>query len=339
MDAELVRQTAVDGGMIPFTTIPAAGLHGVGLRSLPRNLVQLGRGALAARQRLSEFRPGVMLFTGGYLAAPVALVGWRIPSLLYVPDIEPGLALKFLARFATCIAVTTEESQNYFPARTRTVVTGYPTRAEFDRWDRAAGRTYFDLDGDTPVVLVFGGSQGARSINNALLDCLPGLLTRTQSGRQLHVIHISGRRDWDDVQARRDALPAELRPRYQAYAYLHEMGAALACADLVVSRAGASCLGEYPQFGLPAVLTPYPHAWRYQRVNAEYLSDRGAALIVADEALIVDLQATIERLFENRDQLAAMRSAMAALHTPGAAGRLAALLKELAGDGKAMGKG
>lgn len=339
MDAELVRQTAVGGGLIPFTTIPAAGLHGVGLRSLPRNLLQLGRGVLAARRQISDFEPDVMLFTGGYLAAPVALVGRRIPSLLYVPDIEPGLALKFLARFATCIAVTTEESREYFAARARTVVTGYPTRAEFDRWDRRAGRAYFELDNDTPVVLVFGGSQGARSINEALLDCLPGLLTRSQTGRQLHIIHISGRRDWDVVQARRESLPAELLPRYRAYAYLHEMGAALACADLVVSRAGASCLGEYPQFGLPAVLTPYPHAWRYQRVNAEYLSDRGAAVIVADEALSADLQPTIERLFEKPDELAAMRTAMSALHTPGAAGRLAALLEELAASGKAMGKG
>ena len=339
MDAELVKQTAVDGGMIPFTTIPAAGLHGVGLRALLRNLLQLGRGGLAARRRLSDFRPDVMLFTGGYLAAPVALVGRRIPSLLYVPDIEPGMALKFLARFATCIALTTEESRDYFPPRTRMVVTGYPTRAEFDRWDRPAGRAFFDLDQDTPVVLVFGGSQGARSINNALLDCLPGLLTRTEAGRQLHVVHISGRRDWDTVQARREALPSDLLPRYRAYAYLHEMGAALACADLVISRAGASCLGEYPQFGLPAVLTPYPHAWRYQRINAEYLSDRGAAVIVTDEALSKDLQPTIERLFDNRNELAVMRSAMAALHAPGAAGRLAALLQELATSGMAKGKG
>jgi UDP-N-acetylglucosamine--N-acetylmuramyl-(pentapeptide) pyrophosphoryl-undecaprenol N-acetylglucosamine transferase len=339
MDAELVKQTAVDGGMIPFTTIPAAGLHGVGLRALPRNLLQLGRGTMAARGRLAEFKPDVMLFTGGYLAAPVALVGRRIPSLLYVPDIEPGLALKFLARFATCVALTTEESRDYFPARTRKVVTGYPTRAEFERWDRAAGRDFFDLDNDTPVALVFGGSQGARSINNALLDCLPGLLTRTDAGRQLHIVHISGRRDWDAVQARRDSLPAELLPRYRAYAYLHEMGAALACADLVISRAGASCLGEYPQFGLPAVLTPYPHAWRYQRVNAEYLSDRGAAVIVADEALSEDLQPTIESLFKNREQLAAMRSAMTALHTPGAAGRLAVLLQELATSSKTKGIG
>src|SRR5512143_4310367 len=109
MEAELVRREG-----IRYATIPAAGLHGVGLSQLPRNLLLMSRGIGAARRHVRGFRPDVMLFTGGYLAAPMAVAGREVPTLLFVPDIEPGLALKFLARFADRIAVTSSDSQRYF---------------------------------------------------------------------------------------------------------------------------------------------------------------------------------------------------------------------------------
>ena len=109
METQLVERSG-----IPFRTIPAAGVHGIGLRTLPRNLWQLGRGILASRRILREFKPDVLFFTGGYVAVPMALAGWKVPSLLYVPDIEPGLALNTLARFAEKIAVTAEDSLPLF---------------------------------------------------------------------------------------------------------------------------------------------------------------------------------------------------------------------------------
>ena len=125
MEADLVAREA-----IPFEAIPAAGVHGVGLRALPGNLWRLVRGTLAARRLVRQFQPDVMLFTGGYVAAPVAVASPGIPKLLYVPDIEPGMALKFLARFANRIAVSAEPSRSYFPRAEKVVVTGYPTRPE-----------------------------------------------------------------------------------------------------------------------------------------------------------------------------------------------------------------
>ncbi len=109
METQLVERNG-----IPFKTIPAAGVHGIGLRTLPRNLWQLGRGVFASRRILREFKPDVLFFTGGYVAVPMALAGWKVPSLLYVPDIEPGLALNTLARFADRIAVTAQDSFRYF---------------------------------------------------------------------------------------------------------------------------------------------------------------------------------------------------------------------------------
>ena len=314
---------------ISFAAIPAAGVHGVGLRALPGNLLRLARGIFAARRILKEFKPDVLFFTGGYVAVPMAVAGWRIPSLLYVPDIEPGLALKFLARFADRITVTTPTSIRYFAKKERVVATGYPTRANLSLWNKASAREAIGLSDDLPVLLVFGGSRGARSINNALLKNLPALLKKAQ------IVHISGELDWRTADKAKENLSREQAARYHLFAYLHdEMGAALASADLAISRAGASTLGEFPLFGLPALLVPYPHAWRYQKVNADYLSQRGAALIIEDEALAEQLETIVSSLLENPAKLEAMRDAMKRVARPQAADKIGEHLLSLAGKRK-----
>jgi UDP-N-acetylglucosamine--N-acetylmuramyl-(pentapeptide) pyrophosphoryl-undecaprenol N-acetylglucosamine transferase len=328
MEYDLVQRAGV-----AFEAIPAAGLHGVGLRALPGNLLQLGRGMQAAGRILRRFRPDVLFFTGGYVAGPFALVGRRAPIALYVPDIEPGLALKGLARFADRIAVTAAESRSFFSKKARLEVTGYPVRPDLDRWTRPGAqreaRQLLGLQPDLPSLLVFGGSKGARSINRALLACLPGLLPEMQ------VLHLSGSLDWPEVQAAQAALPKQIDPslagRYHAYAYLHEeMAAALASADLVVSRAGASTLGEFPLFGLPAILVPYPYAWRYQRVNAQYLEQRGAATLLPDEEMPARLAGLVLELTHAPQRLEAMRQAARRLARPEAAQAVAQVLIDLA---------
>ncbi|RPJ25209.1 MAG: undecaprenyldiphospho-muramoylpentapeptide beta-N-acetylglucosaminyltransferase, partial [Chloroflexi bacterium] len=156
MEASLVKRQG-----IPFRSIPAAGVHGVSLLTLPRNFALLGRGVLAARRLINDFKPDVLFFTGGYVAVPVALAGYSIPALLYVPDIEPGMALKSLARFADVIAVTTEQSQKFF--KKRVYETGYPLRPDLALWDRQTAHRHLGISGSLPVLLVFGGSKGARS--------------------------------------------------------------------------------------------------------------------------------------------------------------------------------
>jgi len=126
-------------------------------------------------------------------------------------------------------------------------------------------------------------------------------------------------------------LPANYQKRYHTFPYLHEMGAALTASDLVVSRAGASVLGEYPLFGLPAVLVPYPYAWRYQQVNALYLVNHGAAVIVDDAHLAGELLSTVLSLLGDVPRLENMRVAMRSLYYPHAAQDLAASLIDLAG--------
>ena len=319
MEESLVKRQG-----ITFQSIPAAGVHGVGLVTLPRNRATIGRGVLAARRILGEFKPDAMFFTGGYVAVPVALAGRSIPSMLYVPDIEPGMALKSLAGFSDVIAVTTAESQKFFNKKVFEM--GYPLRPDLALWDRSTAHRHLGISGERPSLLVFGGSKGARTINMAVLNSLRPLLEKFE------IIHLTGELDWNLVRHNREQLPMDLAARYHAMPYLHDMGAALAAADLVLSRAGASSLGEFPLFGLPAILVPYPHAWRYQKVNADHLARRGAAVILEDHLLDKDLMSTLTVLLENPNKLKAMRAAMFELSHPRAAEKIASALIKLAGD-------
>lgn len=245
--------------------------------------------------------------------------------LIYLPDLEPGLAIRLLSRFATRVAVSFPEVWRYFAAD-KTVVTGYPVRAAFFTADRAAARTTFGLGTESPVVTVFGGSRGARSINRAVSAILDELLQLCE------VIHVSGQLDAEWVAERARSLPPDLQVRYRHYAYLHEeMVDALAAADLVVARAGASTVGEFPALGLPSILVPYPYAGQHQDVNAEYLVQRGAGIKIDDAELSTKLLPTIRALLSERERLAEMGERARALAQPQAAQHIAEELVRLTG--------
>jgi UDP-N-acetylglucosamine:LPS N-acetylglucosamine transferase len=323
MEADLVKREG-----LRFEAIPAAGVHGVGVRALPGNLWKLGRGFFSSRRILRKFRPDVLLFTGGFVAVPMALaarISSQTKSLLYVPDIEPGLALKTIARFSDCIALTVEDSGVYFPKHPSKVVTGYPLRPGLDHWTTTEARSFFALQEELPVLLVIGGSKGARSINQAIAAALPELL------QEMQVIHITGKLDWQMMEQVRAGLPTEQLNRYRPYPYLYdEIGAAMRLANLALTRAGASILGELPIFGLPAILVPYPYAWRYQRVNASYLVKRGAAELIEDAQLAEQIIPKVRELMADHAKREKMSQIMHSLAKPEAAASIVSLLKDLA---------
>jgi UDP-N-acetylglucosamine--N-acetylmuramyl-(pentapeptide) pyrophosphoryl-undecaprenol N-acetylglucosamine transferase len=251
-----------------------------------------------------------------------------VPLLIYLPDLTPGQAIKVTSRLATKVAVSFPEVAHYFPGKA--VVTGYPVRPELLAAEKPAARSSLGLQPDLPVLLVFGGSRGARSINRALLAALPQLLPRCQ------VVHVSGQLDWPEVEQTTKGLVESLSPdlleRYHPYPNLHdEMVQALAAADLAVTRAGASVLGEFPARGLPSILAPYPYAGQHQDANAAYLADRDAAVVIADTDLSARLAPTILELLDAPGELQGISQAAARLARPDAAQNIAALLYEMAG--------
>lgn len=327
MELELVTRAGLD-----IELIPAGGLRGKDPVSAAKGLLALGRGYRRSRQVMRWFEPDALLVTGGYVCVPMTIAAWQanIPILIYLPDIEPGLAIKFLARLADRVAVTADETKAFFRPG-QTLVTGYPVRpdlASTSAEHKAAARQQLGLADNWPVLLVFGGSQGARSINQAVAAAIEQFLAVSQ------VIHVTGKLDIDWVQARRAELPAHWQTRYHVAAYYHEeMTAALQAADLVVSRAGASVLGEFPATGLPAILVPYPYAGSHQKRNAEYLAHHGAAVVIEDAELPVKLGQTTLNLLANRVKLAAMSQASRALSKPEASLRLARAVLEVRHNG------
>jgi UDP-N-acetylglucosamine--N-acetylmuramyl-(pentapeptide) pyrophosphoryl-undecaprenol N-acetylglucosamine transferase len=322
-----VEQELTSRAGIPFQAVESGQLRGMAPWVFARNLLKMAQGARQAGRILADFAPDVLLVTGGFVAGPVVWAAWRagVPILIYLPDIEPGLAIQSLSRFAAKVAVSFPEVAHHFPGKA--VVTGYPVRRAFLEAAEQPGeaRQQLALSENMPVLLVFGGSRGARSINQALAAVLHPLLETCQ------VVHVSGTLDWPQVEARARQVPAALRANYHPFPYLHEeMALALAAADLVVARAGASTLGEFPAFGLPSILVPYPHSGQHQEANADHLVSRGAAQKVPDEELPGKLLATVLDLLNDTKRLTAMSIAAKSLARPDAAARIASALMDLA---------
>lgn len=330
-----MEQALVEQAGLNFEPISALGLRGKNPWTALGGLWALGQGYRRSRQIMGRFRPDVLFVTGGYVCAPVTLAAYRqgTPVIIYLPDLEPGLAIKFLARLARRVAVTTPEAQKFFEPGL-TVVTGYPVRSELFAANHAGetskvqARRRLGLSDDLPVMMVFGGSRGARTINRAITEQLEAYLEVCQ------IIHVSGRLDEAWVKARRAQLPERWQARYQVFAYLHQdMVTALVAADLAISRAGASVLGEFPAVGLPAVLIPYPYAGAHQALNASYLARRRAAVIVNDADLKRSLKETVLSLITHRATLETMSRACQSLAQPEAATRLAQEILEVGGYG------
>jgi len=221
--------------------------------------------------------------------------------------------------------VTAEDSRAYLPAH-KVVVTGYPVHPALWSTDRAAARAHLDVGPDESLLLVFGGSRGAHAINVAVGQALADLVQLAV------VIHVCGHDDEAEFQTRRAALPAELRGRYRLYGYLHEeMPLALVAADLVVSRAGAAVMGEYPAAGVPSVLIPYPYAGAHQNHNANYFVRAGAAVLLENDRLPAgELWPTVRMLLDDPARRAAMARAARELARPDAVQRIIGLLTDLA---------
>jgi undecaprenyldiphospho-muramoylpentapeptide beta-N-acetylglucosaminyltransferase len=342
-DREQVLWIGTNGEM-EEQLIPAAGIRlemirggaivGVSPRESIPNAARLTWSIGTGIRLIREFKPDVMLMTGGYMAPPIAIAAWLqgVPIGIYLPDIEPGASIKFTLPMAKKIAATAGGSEAFVPAE-KLVVTGYPVRHEIRaalRLTKEEALAQFDLAPGRQTLFVFGGSRGAQNINRALITVLPDLL------KDYQVIHVSGTFTWPEVEANLKTLTNEQRNWYRPFAYLHKrMGPAFRAADLVVARAGASMMGEAPAFGLPSILVPLTFAWRYQKVNADYLTERGAAEQLTDETIYEQLLPVVSELLGNAERLTEMAKAAKALDKPQATAQLADFIVDLAKEGRA----
>ena len=295
------------------------------------DLVRLPLGFAAALFHVARFGPSVCLTSGGAMAYPAVLAArlLRVPVYLWEGNVVPGRANRALARWAQRIGATFPGTEQHLP-RAKTAVSGNPIRRSLLRWQRDAGRERLGIGIHDTVLLVTGGSQGSERLNEALSGALPQLLGRAT------VIHHTGPAHLARAEARRAALPAGLRERYQPFGYLkEEMGAALAAADLVIGRAGSSSIAEPLAFGVPLVLIPFGAAMSgHQDANARSAAELGAAVIVRESELSAGrLPAVVLGLLDDPPRLARMRDAAKRAGRPDAATAIARDLLALGGCG------
>ena len=282
-------------------------------------LVAVGTALRVLRRR----RPDVVIGGGGFVAGPAGLAAVlaRVPLVLTEADSHLGLANRLLARWArrVCLAFPIEgrEGERY-------PVVGRPVPSAVVEADRDAARQRFGIAPDARCLLVMGGSQGARSINECAIAAFA-----ERPGREHHVIHLAGRRDFEALEERLAVAPHN--QRYTLLAYEPDLGDCLAACDLVLGRSGGSIF-ELTAAGRPAVLVPYPHAAAgHQEGNAAWMAEAGAATVIRDEELDAErLADEVEALLGDDAKLSAMASASAALAMPDAARRIAGEVLEAA---------
>jgi UDP-N-acetylglucosamine--N-acetylmuramyl-(pentapeptide) pyrophosphoryl-undecaprenol N-acetylglucosamine transferase len=312
-----IENRLVPAAGYPLQLVRVGALKNVSLMTRARTAFDLPRAVWSAGRMLNEFAPDVVIGVGGYASGPamLAAVVKHIPTLAFEPNVVPGFANRVVARFVSGAAVHFEETAKYFR---HAELTGVPVRQAF-----------FEIPpklGGTPTVLIFGGSQGAHAINQAMMRCLPELRRQAPG---IQIIHQTGERDYND------ALTAyrRLGPSAEVFKFIDNMPEAFARADLVVCRSGASTVAEITAAGKPAIFVPFPRAADdHQRVNAEALAKSGAAVVVEESKLEgVWLVETIAALLGDSRRLEQMSEAARSLAHPHAARDIAAMAARMAG--------
>ena len=275
VEARLVAQAG-----IPFEPFEAKGFDRSHPSTLPKAVAVIQKSTGKAKHWFDEIHPDVVVGFGGYVCIPVARAAEQrgIPVVVHEQNSVMGMANKYLAKRAKAVCLTYEHAAEGLSDTSRVVVTGNPVRKSVFDATREEGRAIFGVPEDARMLLVTGGSLGARHLNQAVTALKDTLL----SYEDLHIVHVTGPKEIDTV-TQELALTPEEEGRWHLFGYTDQMGPAMAAADCIVSRAGATSLAEISARALPALLVPFPYATAdHQTMNAQSCVEAGAAYMVPD---------------------------------------------------------
>ncbi len=295
------------------STIP----HGYNIRYISISAIKLSftlgfffailrflKGSLESLLLVLAFRPDTVVGFGSIVSVPLVLLAWlfRIKTIIHEQNVIPGQANMFLAKFSDKIAISFQESRNYFKGPSRKIVfTGNPIRKQLSRIDKNKAREFLGLNAERFTILVTGGSAGSQRINRGFLNAV----SRIKDKHNLQIIHLAGSGDYNFLEDTYKDSGMDIR----LFSFLNQVEYAYSAADLVVSRAGATTIAEIISFGLAAIIIPYPFAREHQASNAKVLADKGAAIVIKDNELDSDiLRQVIEGLINNPGKIEKMRS-------------------------------
>lgn len=322
--AAAIEERVAKAHTIPFRSLPVSGWP---RKRGPRQAWVAAQTAFAyvlARRYIQRFQPQLVFGVGGYVSVPLMLAAQHagIPTALHEQNRRMGMANRLAAKRASRVFLSFHDTLGDFPQERASVV-GNPVRNAFVNPPTKEGtRDAFDLDRRIPVVLVSGGSQGARTLNDAVAGMLPGF-----QPEELQLLWLAGKSDARRVHDLAHASPLTVR----SFGFLEDMAAACAAADLIISRAGASSAAEIAVMGKPSILVPYPHATdNHQEQNARALEEAGAAVVLLDHECTPErLGACVRELLAAPGRMQAMGAAALQAGLPGAAETIANELVEM----------
>ncbi|MFA5353719.1 MAG: undecaprenyldiphospho-muramoylpentapeptide beta-N-acetylglucosaminyltransferase [Thermodesulfovibrionales bacterium] len=292
----------------PVEFLKVEGMVGKSLLKKIKALVTFFLSIFRSRKIIMNVRPDIVIGVGGYASAGMVFAARLMgkPTMILEQNSVPGLSNRLLGKFVDAISVTYQESIASFPAE-KTFLTGNPIRRNILFSDGEKARRVFPLQKGRLTVFIFGGSSGARSINNAIVDALHYLLDLRQN---IQFLHQTGERDFEAVK---DAY-RKLGFNGIVVPFIYQMAEAYSIADIIVCRAGATTLSEITSLGKPAILIPYPYAAaNHQEHNARKLQDMKAARLIPERGLTGEsLAGTIRELYENAPLRREMQKAASA---------------------------
>lgn len=323
-------EKGLESQLVPRENIPFKSIHITGFRRKlsfenVKTIIRFVKGVSNSKKMLKEFGADVVIGTGGYVCGPVVYAAAKlgIPTIIHEQNSVPGLTNKFLSRYSTKIAVCFDEAKAFFPAE-KTVLTGNPRASEVLAFSGRKGLETVGLDPNKPVVLVVGGSRGARPINEAILKVMSQL-----GEKPYQLLYVTGDVHFEKVQEEIKLIGNPVNVVVKPF--IHNMPEVLAGVDLVVARSGATTLAELTALGVPSILIPSPYVTNnHQEKNADSLVDKGAATKILEKELTGSkLISMIDEILLSKDELQKMKEAAKSLGVPDASERVHRLMEEI----------
>lgn len=269
---------------IPFKSIDITGFRRKLSIDNVKTVMRFLKGVKASKEMLREFKPDVVIGTGGYVCGPVVYAASRlgIPTLIHEQNAIPGLTNRFLSRYASTVAVSFEGTESSFPGSKNVIYTGNPRATIVTTASPQRGFASLGISDGSTVVLVVGGSQGAKAINRAMIEMAP----KVGKGNGVHYVYVTGEPYFEETRAELRQKLGSIPNWLHVLPYVHNMPEVLACTSLIVNRAGASFLAEITALGIPSVLIPSPNVTNnHQEANARQLEREGAAVVLLEKDL------------------------------------------------------
>lgn len=322
MERELVAKAGYDYATVEVSSFQRR-LNGAGIRHNLHAVRALASSGRQARAILREFRPDLVVGTGGYASYPMvkAAAKAHIPTAVHESNIVPGLTTKMLEEYAGVIMVGFEDCRQHYKHPERIAVTGTPVRGDFFRLTREEARKKLGFDDDAPLVVSFWGSLGASHMN----ECMGDFFRREDAaGYPFRHIHAVGKGGWEAMTRKLHDLGLPKSDRLDVRQYIYDMDVVMAAADVVLCRAGASTISELTALGKPAVMVPSPYVTNnHQEKNARALERRGGAVVITEPEATGDaLYEAVSAILADSGRRQAMSCAMRELGIPDATARI-----------------